>query len=702
MPKEPQISMPAVGPDNMMDDDPMEGAAEFPDDSEFESVEETPDQMLEYSRPLHSEVLARLIDLRDLGEQAIKDHADDWQRIDEHMGMRVDLTRSSIKGDGGVDTDKKEMPFEKSFVVPVSFAVEKVLTTQTVSVFAGRDPMTQFDGAGPEDVAGAKLMEATAAYDLARMRANLVVHSATQSAYRYGIAPVHEFWNEDMGWIMKPLISGPMAEMASMMYPELSRPVRQWGLKRAHVKWEPVDPYKLRIDPRKSVARFQQGDFIGHERVESLLYFEQRKLKKKDGPYFNCKQLRSVGFDKEQARTIKREEGTEGEYYEDSLVYPTEHMEVRLVPKEWELGESDRAEIWWFEWCGDSVIVRAHRSPYHHGEFNYQIGETLPDFHTVVNSGFGEMIDPFQRFMNWMGSSHYENIRRFINNSALIMERFVEVEDIKKPKPGGHIRVTQEAQELFASGMVSDPRVFYPQLGLNDVTKGHVEEIQFMFELVGRMSGANDPAQGVHLPSKRTATEIDALTGAASQRVQGIALILDEMLVGPLAGHLSQIRQQMTTDAQWYRINGDLAREIQRRIGADNPILQSTEGGIRAMIAPHDLYGQYDYVPYSGMDPQNPARSAETLMQLMELGQPMADPQMMLAIGEEEVLDVKELFTRIAENLRVKDISRLFRPNPLIPQQPPAVPGGVPVAPGAPGVVPDEQFAAQVEAGNFA
>jgi hypothetical protein len=668
-----------------------DGAAEFPEGAGIESVEEKPEDLLAFKSKLHGTVLARLMDLRDLGEEAVEEHADDWQRIDEHMGMKVDLTRQAIKGDGSVQTDKKEMPFERAFVVPVSFAVEKVLQTQIVSVFTGRDPITQFDGAGPEDVAGAKLMEAVAGYDLRRMRANLVVASATQSALRYGVSPVHSYWNEEMGWVMKPLVEGPMAEIISQMFPELARPVRQWGLKRAHVTWEPVDPYRFRIDPRKSVAKFQRGDFIGHERVESYIYFTQRQLKNKDGAYFNVKELKSVGFDRDTARTMKREEGTQGSFYEDSLSFPTEHLEVRLIPKEWELGTSDRAEIWWFEWCGDAVIVRAHRSAYHHGEFSYAVGESLPDFHTVINSGFGEMVDPFQRFMNWMGSSHYENVRRFINNSALLMDRYIEMEDVLNPKPGGHVRLTQDAQDLVESGMITDPRVFYPQLNLTDVTKGHIEEIQWMFELVGRMTGVNDPAQGIHLPSKRTATEINALTGAASQRTQGIAQTLDDMLIGPLADQLAMIRQQMTTDAQWYRVGGDLAREIQRRIGEDpNRILQSTEGGLRAMISPHDLYGQYDYVPYSGMDPQNPARSVETMMQLMEIGQPFADPQVMMAMGEEDVLDMRELFTRVAENMKIKDVDRLFKPNPLIP--PPMM---------GPEVVPDEAMAAGMQAGNF-
>jgi hypothetical protein len=48
------------------------------------------------------------------------------------------------------------------------------------------------------------------------------------------------------------------------------------------------------------------------------------------------------------------------------------------------------------------------------------------------------------------------------------------------------------------------------------------------------------------------------------------------------------------------------------------------------------------------------------------------------------------MFTRVAENMRIKDIDRFWKPNPLIP--PPMM---------GPEVVGDEEMAAGMQAGNL-
>jgi len=654
--------------------DPMDGAAEFPDGSEIEVTEAPLSKRLEYTSTLNKEIIAKLIRIRDAAAEPIEDMHEEWNRVDEHMGLHVDLSRSSIKGDGTIDPKRKEIPFEKSLVVPVSFSVEKVIQSQLGSIFSGRDPMFQYDGNGPEDVAGAKLMEVAVAYDLRKGNFPQVASQAIQNGLRYGISPVHLHWYEDFGYMQKPMIQGPMAQVIGQSMPDLLRPVRQWGLRSAHVRHQAIDPYKFRIDPRKSISTFQEGDVIGHEFVESLLYFKARKLSTDEGPYFNCDQLENSGWGSGYRKsTDVRSHGDEpgrdtSDAEEEIRSYHTEHMEIRIIPKEWELSESDKAEIWWFEWCGDDVIVRAHPSPYDHGKYNYGAGACYPDQNVIIPMGMGQMVDPFQRFMTWMASSRFENVRRFINNAALIMTDFIEVEDVMNPKPAGHIRLKQAAMDLIAQGLVSDARMFYPQLSLQDVTGAHMQDIQQLFEWVGRMTGANDLSQGVHLPSKRTATEIDKLAGSASQRVQYMAEDLDAGLFGPLAVLHDQIRQQYSNDEQWYRIGGDMAAEIEARVG-NADMIQQTGSGLHAKIAPWDLYGAYDYIPYTGMDPNNPARSVENMMQLLQVtsGIPyLNDPQANMMMGEDEVADLKEFVIRIGENMKIKDVSRLFKKNPLV------------------------------------
>ena len=669
----------------MSEPDPMEGAAEFPEGSEISSSEAPLSDRLKYGSPLHKELLGKLIRFRDKAEEPIKAMHESWNLVDEHMGLHVDLTRSSIKGDGSLNTREYEIPFEKALVVPVSFSVEKVIQAQLGSIFAGRDPQFQYGGNGPEDEGGAKLMEVAVAYDLRKGNFAQTSSQSIQNALRYGLAPVHSYWSEEWGYMQKPMVQGPMAAALGKILPDLVRPIRQWGKRCSHVQHDAIDPYKFRIDPRQSISTFQKGDIAGHEFCESLLFFKGRRLSSGEGPYFNCKQLEKSGWGrKNQGRSLGDEPGSKSSDDADIQTYFTEHLEIRIIPKDWNLSDNDRPEIWWFEWCGDDVIVRAHPSPYDHGLFNYGIGTSYPDANVVIPMGMGQMIDPFQRFMTWMASSRFENVRRFINNAALVMEDFIEVEDVMNPMPAGHIRLKQAAQDLIALGVVSDARVFFPQLQLSDVTRGHIDDIQLLFEWVGRMTGANDMSQGIHLPSKRTATEIDKLMGSASQRSQQMAEDLDSMLFGPLAEIHCMIRQQYSTDQQWFRIDGDIAKSLSEEYMMEGKIKQGAGGGIHAQIAPWDFYGQYDYIPYTGMDPNNPARSAENLIQLMQIGQGagLNNPQQMMMMGEQDIMDLKEFVIRIGENLKVKDTARLFKPNPMIQ------------------VMQDQQLEAQRQAGN--
>jgi hypothetical protein len=314
-----------------------------------------------------------------------------------------------------------------------------------------------------------------------------------------------------------------------------------------------------------------------------------------------------------------------------------------------------------------------------------------------MSPGLGGLVEPLQRFVNWMGSSHLENIRRFVNNAALIGEEFVEMEDVLNPSPAGHVRLTQAATDLIAQGLVSDPSVFYRQLSLQDVTQGHLNEITQMFDWVSRMTGANDPAQGIHLPSKRTATEIEKLSAASSQRTSAMAEQLDSMLVQSMAEQHAMIVQEFTTDEQWYRVDGDLARTLMNQVGPQDVMQSDSDNSIRVRIAPPDLYGMYDYVAYTGMDPNNPARSVEALMQLLQVGGGLpviSDPMVSMQMGETEILDVKEVFVRAFENMKVKDVRRMFKPNPLIEQMMQQQQQQI-------GVVPDEQLQAGVQAGNY-
>jgi hypothetical protein len=60
-------------------------------------------------------------------------------------------------------------------------------------------------------------------------------------------------------------------------------------------------------------------------------------------------------------------------------------------------------------------------------------------------------------------------------------------------------------------------------------------------------------------------------------------------------------------------------------------------------------------------------------MQLLQMGSSIpiiSNPMMAAQMGEDEILDQKEVFTRLFENMKIKDVSRMFKPNPLMQVQP--------------------------------
>jgi len=74
------------------------------------------------------------------------------------------------------------MPWARSIVVPVSYAILQVFLTQLMAIFTKRDPPLEIHGVGSEDVRPAKLMNAVMAYDQVQTNYILELYTALQDA----------------------------------------------------------------------------------------------------------------------------------------------------------------------------------------------------------------------------------------------------------------------------------------------------------------------------------------------------------------------------------------------------------------------------------------------------------------------------------------------------------------------------------------
>jgi len=298
----------------------------------------------------------------------------------------------------------------------------------------------------------------------------------------------------------------------------------------------------------------------------------------------------------------------------DRGVYCVDHLQVKLIPSEWKLGDSDKPEIWWFTWVDDAVIIRCHASEYEHDKFTYSVSEAILDYHSTDNPGYGENMIGIQSLIDWLFGSHIENTRRIINASFIYPPTLIEEADLINPVPAGHIRLTQRGEELLMSGRIT-PAQIVQQLQVQSPTVAHLQTISLLSDQAMRMFAANDPVQGMQMQSERTLGEIQTIMAAASNRVAHDMRVMDMMAIQPLVERMVSNRRQFTSEEQWYQIVGDAANSILDLATKGN--VQKTIDGIRALIGPADLQGLYDYVPITPMSGGDPAKKAETWQQAM-------------------------------------------------------------------------------------
>ncbi len=630
------------------------------------------------SSDLHSKILGRINARRMLSERAKRNRFEAWSEVDDSLRMFVDLSRKAVRGDGTKDPDKVEMPFQRAIVIPLSFAIHQVRLAQLLGLYLHREPPLQVEGRSPEDISGSKLVEAALAYDTEQSGYPTVMNSFLQDADRYGVGAIYDSWEMEEG-----LVYPPRSPMLDILRKIGLLPRKTWGTMREYNRWATVDPYLFFPDPRIPLSNIQEGEFVGHRFFRGFSYLKEKQMQpgkqpgQRQGIYFNVDEAlkRSAAGGSRTSLTSNRFRA--GDFAmpdstddQDKGYYALDHMQIKLVPKLWELSEGDRPEIWWFTVADETTIIRAHPCPYDHGDFSYAAAEVNPDPHVIQNPGMVELLQGIQRLVNWLYNSHVENARKILNDSLIVAPSLIEMADLLNPKPARHIRLTGAGEELVKAGR--DARQFAVQLQVSDITKGHMQTAGSLLDFAQRMAASNDPAQGQPLEEKRTLGEVQSIIAASSARLAITARLIDSMAMQPLCRRAVSNRQQLTSMQQWFRIAGDLAK------------VEETQGMQRIQIDRWDLQGSYDYIAHSAMLPADPARQAELWIRLLAFGASypvLMDPQQS---PDGYVLDVRKIFNTAARQAGARNIQEFYR------QIQPQVQ-----------VQPDAAVAAGVQAGNM-
>lgn len=666
-------------------------------------VEKPLKDVLRYDTEEHNDLLRRLKELRDMSYDVMRERHVDWDAVDNHMRMRLDLSEGQRLGDGTRDYAKKEMPFRRGIVVPLTLAMLEVRRTQGLSMLLSRDPEIQIAPVGGEDVKGAAYMEATLAYDARAMGWPLVLNQHLYDVDRYGLAVMTDWWEREHSQMLTPPILMPgqyppeIEAIIRTWAPGVFEPGREWKLQREYNRVVPVDPRQFFPDPRFSIQRLQEGEFVGHCRQSAWV-----SLKEMDwdlgGPYFNLDSVREhcgrTMWDSSLGRRVPRKDLSANA---DPQVFDVYSFQVRIIPSEWGLGSSDRPERWWFAWVDDEVLIRAHPLGYGHDKFMYSAAQAIPDWHRPDALGWGELLQGLQLTSNWLVSSHIQARRRALNGALLYSPDLIEEEDLLHPVPGGHVRLTKRALELIMQGRIT-PAQLYHSMATNDFTERNLNDVGYINDLAQRMTGANDPIQGIPMPDKRTLGEVQAVLANAGQRIQGHVRLVDRQAIQATVERMMANRQQWTSRAQRYRITGQLAVELEKMASAV-AFDRAPGGGLSAMIRPEDLWGNFDYVSRSADQNPDPGRGPEALMKMLELfaqfGGAISDPML---YPDNRVPNIRATINEILRQSGIKNVDEFW-----MNRMPPPMPGAGMMGPGGQPatVVPDEMYAQQVQAGNF-
>jgi hypothetical protein len=627
-PAMPMGSMPPSGP----------VAITRPQDPQFEPPSLSAITKLSPGSTLHQEVLDKLEAMFKFGKDEMQKQYDRWRFGEQKIEAYCAIEDYKRLVDSLGETNARP-PEPIQVVVPYSYATLHAAATFVANVLLGQKPVFPLVATRGTETDRARNMETAIQSHLDASRGYEQLFQQIWDSLIYGFGSCRCLWEERTGQTIR-WISGQRQTSVETTF--------------AGNVLSSIDPYSFVPDPRVPIHECNvRGDFLFTEmqQSETTLKDMQKlgKVKWVDEALKKAETNRAKGpAVLENRRRIKI--GIRGEM----LVTPANvtgfatvyEGTVRLIPKDWKLADTDSSEIWKFTWL-KGQIIQAEPLGMIHNQHPYVASEPTTFGHDFMSIAMSDMIGPFQDIMSWLISSRMENVRTAINNQFVADPSRVEVNDIRTSAIGRVIRLKQQAMGLPVKEAIM-------QLIVQDVTMGHLQDIQTMRILADTITGVNDNMRGIQNPGgRKSATEARMSMQAGAGRLSQIAIRTSAQSMLPLANQMILNIQQFMPDKMWVEMTGD----------AQVPSSQ--------MLTPEMLVGSFNYQISDGSLPYDKTALVEVWQQIL-LGI-MKDPQL------RQQFDIGKIFEYTAMLGGAKNIDAFKAPPP--PPMPPAPMGGPPGLP---------------------
>lgn len=571
-------------------------------------------------------------------------------------------------------SDKEKLIKEKdsrkpvSIVFPYSYAILETLVSYNCAAFLP-DPMFRYEGEGPEDVAGAFLMEKLISLHCNRNKIALNLHTMFRDAGAYGFGAVSPQWVTKYG---KKITKKPIgyANADGAIIPTGTERVVEDAVLFEGNSLVNIDPYLYLPDPSVPIHDPQAGEFVGW--VDSTNYMNLLEEEQNDDDMFNVKYLKLANNKTTTifGPTVMPSAGKRNSYrnWEQGIsrqaVDPIDllHIYVKLVPRQWNLGNSTYPEKYLFTVGGDSVILRAKPLGLHHNLFPVTV--SAPDFdgYSPVAYSRLEILQGMQTTVDWLFNSHIANVRKAINDVLIVDPFLVNINDLKDPDAGWLVRLRRPAWGKGVENAVK-------QLNITDITKSNMTDVSLIINYMQQMAGTDNPIMGNLRqggPERLTSAEFKGTAQGAVNRLERIAKIIGIQAMQDIGYMFAYHAQQLMSQEVWLKSSGNWPETVTKQFALQNN---------RVLVTPDDIIIDYDLLVKDGSIPGGNFSSAWIDIYKIIVENPLIAQQM----------DTFRLFEFIATSLGAKNIDT-FRAQP---QQ------------ASLQTMPDEQVSAQVQAGNL-
>lgn len=379
-----------------------------------------------------------------------------------------------------------------TLVYPHSYAaLDTMLSFLSAAFF--NDPMLRYSPSGPADVIGAGLMEILVNKWVTRNRIPLDLHTLFRNSLVYGFGVGVPHW----------LDAGNDGKVS--------------GLDRYGCALNTLDTYRLFLDPACPIEKLaSDSEFFGW--LEQHTYYNLLADEKTSRVRFNVKYLMAV-IGSLPSYLDGRGFTTSTDAY--SRTVWTTSLYVKIIPKEFELGDGEYPEIWFFEVGNDQVILQARPiSTPRSMTFPIIVGADGFDGCSSLPTARLEAIQGLQTVVDWLITSHIRQARLAINNRLIVDPQAIEMDDLASGK--AFIRTRRSA-------LGADLRKSIMQLQISDVTRQHLGDVNLMVNAMRDTIGTDTMAMGSLRdggPERLTSNEAEATTRGGANRFNRILKVL--------------------------------------------------------------------------------------------------------------------------------------------------------------------------------